>query len=108
MLIYRDQANERGDAKLAFEKISKLTLSHNTLLRQNQAMKCQIQKMESWLLHTQNSLEKSPKIRSPLAEDLHLIAKKIDAFGVEDLYRSKSRIVTARKYLEQYLSTKEK
>ncbi|HYX39756.1 MAG TPA: hypothetical protein VE954_42215 [Oligoflexus sp.] len=104
MLLYRDQYQEMGDTRLAFEKIVRLTDSVEALQQKVHASQNKIQRMEAWLKQATRRLLQTKSPLPPLAEDLRMAAQKIDGLGLEDLHRSKSRLALARKYLEKYLS----
>jgi hypothetical protein len=104
MLLYRDQFQEVGDTRLAFEKIVRLTDSVSSLQEKVHTLQNKIQKMDAWLKQAARRLMQSKLPPPPLAEDLRMAAMKIDGLGLEDLHRSKSRLALARKYLEKYLS----
>jgi len=104
MLLYRDQHQEMGDTRLAFEKIVRLTDSVAALQQKVHASQTKVQRMEAWLKQAARRLMQSKTPSPPLAEDLRMAAQKIDGLGLEDLHRSKSRLALARKYLEKYLS----
>ncbi|WP_141731202.1 hypothetical protein [Oligoflexus tunisiensis] len=104
MLLYRDQYQEAGDTRLAFEKIVRLTDSVASLQQKVHVSQTKIQRMEAWLKQAARRLLQSKTPPAPLAEDLRMAAQKIDGLGLEDLHRSKSRLALARKYLEKYLS----
>jgi hypothetical protein len=104
MLLYRDQFQDVGDTRLAFEKIVRLTDSVAGLQEKVHALQGKIQKMDAWLKQAARRLMQSKLPPPPLAEDLRMAAMKIDGLGLEDLHRSKSRLALARKYLEKYLS----
>lgn len=104
MLLFRDQFQEVGDTRLAFEKIVRLTDNVSSLQQKVHALQTKIQRMEAWLKQASRRLIQSKTPPPPLAEDLRMAAVKIDGLGLEDLHRSKSRLALARKYLEKYLS----
>lgn len=104
MLLFRDQFQEVGDTRLAFEKIVRLTDNVASLQQKVHALQSKVQRMEAWLKQAARRLIQSKTPPPPLAEDLRMAAAKIDGLGLEDLHRSKSRLALARKYLEKYLS----
>lgn len=103
MLLYRDQNADVSDARLAFEKIVRLTNNVAKLQAQIHHLQNKTSRMENWLKHAHKRLKAQKAPAPPLTEDLRLITQKIDVLGLEDLNRSKSRIGLARKYLEKYL-----
>ncbi len=104
MLLFRDQFQEVGDTRLAFEKIVRLTDNVASLQQKVHALQTKVQRMDAWLKQASRKLIQSKTPPPPLAEDLRMAAVKIDGLGLEDLHRSKSRLSLARKYLEKYLS----
>ncbi len=103
LLLYRDPHVEVSDTRLAFEKVVRLTSQVAALQNQIHELQSKTQRMEQWLKQAHKRLKGTRPPAPPLAEDLRLIAHKIDLLGLEDLNRSKSRIALARRYLEKYL-----
>lgn len=103
LLLYRDRNAEVSDARLAFEKIVRLTNNVAKLQSQVHQLQNRTSRMDNWLKQAHRQLKGQKAPLPPLAEDLRLVTQKIDILGLEDLNRSKSRINLARRYLEKYL-----
>ncbi len=103
LLLYRDRSAEVSDARLAFEKIVRLTNNVAQLQTQVHQLQNKTNRMDIWLKQAHKRLKGQKPPLPPLAEDIRLVTHKIDLLGLEDLSRSRSRISLARKYLEKYL-----
>lgn len=103
-LLYSDQHSGMEDSRIVFEKVVRLTDSVKSLQQQVHASQNKVGRMEHWLKQATSRLTQVRAPTPPLAEDLRLAAQKVDTLGLEDLYRSKSRLAHAREYLENYLS----